>query len=30
MNTDLLDFNNDILNVIGDFVKKDYFKNEIK
>jgi hypothetical protein len=23
MNTNLLDFNNDILNVIGDYVKKD-------
>ena len=23
MNTNLLDFNNDILNIIGDYVKKD-------
>ena len=23
MNTNLLDLNNDILNIIGDFVKKD-------
>ena len=24
MNTNLLDLNNDILNIIGDYVKKDY------
>ena len=29
MNTNLLDFNNDILNIIGDFVKKDNAKRQI-
>ena len=29
MNTNLLDLNNDILNIIGDFVKKDNAKRQI-
>ena len=29
MNTNLLDLNNDILNIIGDYVKKDNFEEEI-
>ncbi len=29
MNTNLLDLNNDILNLIGDYVKKDNLKREI-
>ena len=29
MNTNLLDLNNDILNVIGDYVKKDKFKRAL-
>ena len=29
MNTNLLDLNNDILNIIGDYVKKDNLKREI-
>ena len=27
MNTNLLDLNNDVLNIIGDFVKNDNVKN---
>jgi hypothetical protein len=30
MNTTLLDFNNGVLNVIGDYVKKDNLKKEKK
>ena len=30
MNTNLLDLNNDILNIIGDYVKKDNYKREIE
>ncbi len=30
MNTNLLDLNNDILNVIGDYVKKDNFTKELE
>jgi hypothetical protein len=30
MKTTLLDLNNDILNVIGDYVKKDDFKRELE
>ncbi len=30
MNTNLLDLNNDILNVIGDYVKKDNLKKELE
>ncbi len=26
MNTNLLDLNNDVLNIIGDYVKKDNFE----
>ena len=29
MNTNLLDLNNDILNIIGDYVKKDNFERKI-
>ncbi len=29
MNTNLLDLNNDILNVIGDYVNKDNFKRAL-
>ena len=29
MNTNLLDLNNDVLNIIGDYVKKDNFEREI-
>jgi hypothetical protein len=29
MNTNLLDLNNDILNIIGGYVKKDNFEREI-
>jgi hypothetical protein len=29
MNTDLLDLNNDLLNIIGDYVKKDNFKKQL-
>ena len=29
MNTNLLDLNNDILNIIGDYVKKDNFEEQI-
>jgi hypothetical protein len=29
MNTNLLDLNSDILNVIGDYVKKDNFKRAL-
>ncbi len=29
MNTNLLDWNNDILNVIGDFVKKDNLERDL-
>ena len=29
MNTNLLDLNNDILNIIGDYVKKDNAKRQI-
>ena len=29
MNTNLLDLNNDVLNIIGDFVKKDNAKRQI-
>ncbi len=29
MNTNLLDFNNDILNIIGDYVKKDKLEEEL-
>ena len=29
MNTNLLDLDNDILNIIGDYVKKDNFEREI-
>ena len=28
MNTNLLDLNNDILNIIGDYVKKDNFERK--
>ena len=28
MNTNLLDLNNDVLNIIGDYVKKDNIKRE--
>ena len=28
MNTNLLDLNNDILNIIGDYVKKDNIERE--
>ena len=30
MNTNLLDLNNDILNIIGDYVKKDNIEREEK
>ena len=30
MNTNLLDLNNDILNIIGDYVKKDKIEREEK
>ncbi len=30
MNTNLLDLNNDILNIIGDYVKKDNLDEKIK
>jgi hypothetical protein len=30
MNTNLLDLNNDILNIIGDYVKKDNLEKKIK
>jgi hypothetical protein len=30
MNTNLLDLNNDILHVIGDYVKKDILEEKIK
>ena len=29
MNTNLLDLNNDVLNIIGDYVKKDNFERKI-
>ncbi len=29
MNTNLLDLNNDVLNLIGDYVKKDNFERKI-
>jgi hypothetical protein len=30
MNTNLLDLNNDVLNIIGDYVKKDILEEEEK
>ena len=30
MNTNLLDLNNDVLNIIGDYVKKDNLEKKIK
>ena len=30
MNTNLLDLNNDVLNIIGDYIKKDNLKREIQ
>jgi len=30
MNTNLLDLNNDVLNIIGDYVKKDNLKEKFK
>jgi hypothetical protein len=30
MNTNLLDLNNDILNIVGDYVKKDNLEEKIK
>ena len=30
MNTNLLDLNNDVLNIIGNYVKKDNLKEKIK
>ncbi len=29
MNTNILDLNNDVLNIIGEYVKKDYLKRMI-
>ena len=29
MNTNLLDLNNDVLNIIGDYVKNDYIERII-
>jgi hypothetical protein len=30
MNTNLLDLDNDVLNIIGDYVKKDILEDKIK
>jgi hypothetical protein len=30
MNTNLLDLNNDVLNIIGDYVKEANFKNQLE
>ena len=30
MNTNLLDLNNDALNIIGDYIKKDNIKEKIE
>ncbi len=30
MNTNLLDLDNDVLNIIGDYVKKDILEEKIK